>query len=55
MHACPFRYCFIGIPFVGKELRLSPLAFLGPMFPLIDDVMKELFLILCHRYPVYLL
>jgi hypothetical protein len=53
--ANPFRYFFIGIPFVGKEQRLIPFAFFGSVFPPFDDILKKMFFILCQSYPVYLL
>jgi hypothetical protein len=53
-HAGPFRYCFIGIPFVSKEQCQCPLAFSRAVFPPVKDVMEQVFFIPCQRYLVFI-
>jgi hypothetical protein len=53
VHADPVRYHRIGTPFVGKQRRLCPLAFLGAVFSPVDDVLEKFFLVVCQRYQIY--
>jgi hypothetical protein len=52
VHACPLRYHFIGISLVGKQQRLRPPAFLGPVFAPAENIMKQFLLIRSQRYQI---
>jgi hypothetical protein len=49
MHAYRPRRHFIGESFIDKEQGLGPLPFLGAVFPPVDDVVKNIFLIFLCR------
>jgi hypothetical protein len=55
MHPNPVGDYLIGIPFVGKQQCLRPFAFLGAVFPLVDNFMKHFLFIFRERYPVFFL
>jgi hypothetical protein len=54
MHPDPVGGHLIGTPFVGKQQCLCPFAFLGAVFPLVDDVMEFFFFFFRERYPIFL-
>jgi hypothetical protein len=54
MYPCPAGGSLIGIPFIGEQQCLCPFAFLGAVFPIVDNFMEYLFFIFRERYPVFL-
>jgi hypothetical protein len=55
VHPCPVSGYLIGIPFTGEQQGLRPFAFLGAVFPLVDNFMKRFLFIFRERYPVFFL
>jgi hypothetical protein len=55
VHPCPVGGHLIGIPSISEQQCLCPFAFLGAVFPFVDNFVQRLLFIFGERYLVFLL